>query len=84
MTAVVESGADVHAKDIQGYGRPLHHGGGCCFLFGRCDAGTCWPCRGTALHLASGQGHTEIVKTLVKVGADVHCKNDEGYIRAPL
>ncbi len=41
-------------------------------------------CRWTALHHASGQGQTETVKTLVKVGADVHCKNDEGYVRAPL
>ncbi len=26
VKALVESGADVHAKDNQGYGRPLHHG----------------------------------------------------------
>ncbi len=32
-----------------------------------------------ALHHASCKGHTETALALVKVGADVHCKNNEGY-----
>ena len=37
----------------------------------------------TALHLASGEGHTEtvvcLVKTIVESGADVHDKDEKGY-----
>ncbi len=36
-------------------------------------------CRHTALHIASSNGHTETVKALVAAGADVHCKNNDGY-----
>jgi hypothetical protein len=36
-----------------------------------------------ALHLASGEGHTEtvecLVKTIVESGADMHDKDDKGY-----
>jgi hypothetical protein len=38
-------------------------------------------CRRTALHIASENGHTETVKALVAAGADVHCKNSDGYDR---
>jgi ankyrin repeat protein len=37
-----------------------------------------WLCRNTALHLASLKGHTETAMALVKAGADVHCKNNNG------
>ncbi len=33
----------------------------------------------TALHYASDKGHTETAMALVKAGADVHCKNIDGY-----
>ncbi len=36
-------------------------------------------CRGTALHDASQNGHTETAMALVKAGADVHCKDNIGY-----
>jgi hypothetical protein len=36
-------------------------------------------CRETALHWASQNGHTETAMVLVKAGADVHCKDTEGY-----
>jgi hypothetical protein len=35
-------------------------------------------CRNTALHYASMNGHTETAKAVVKVGADVDCKNTYG------
>ncbi len=37
-----------------------------------------WLCRWTALHLASLNGHTATAMELVKAGADVHCKTNEG------
>jgi hypothetical protein len=36
------------------------------------------PCRNTALHLASKNGHTESVKALLEKGADVHAENGSG------
>jgi hypothetical protein len=36
-------------------------------------------CRWTALHLASLNGHTETAMALVRAGADVHCKANDGY-----
>jgi hypothetical protein len=33
------------------------------------------PCRETALHLASSNGHTESVKALLEKGADVNAEN---------
>jgi hypothetical protein len=38
-----------------------------------------WLCRRTALHFASNNGHTETALALAKAGADVHCKDNEGY-----
>ena len=37
--------------------------------------------RWNALDIASENGHTETVKALVAAGADVHCKDDDGYRR---
>jgi hypothetical protein len=37
------------------------------------------PCRYTALHWASQNGKTETAMALVEAGADVRCKNNEGY-----
>jgi hypothetical protein len=36
------------------------------------------PCRWTALHLASSNGHTESAKALLEKGADVNTKNGSG------
>jgi hypothetical protein len=38
-----------------------------------------WLCRDMALHLASERGHTETALALVEAGADVHCKDKDGY-----
>ncbi len=38
-----------------------------------------WPCRRTALHFASEGGRMETAMALVKAGADVHCKSNDGY-----
>ncbi len=38
-----------------------------------------WLSRVTALHYASENGCTETAMALVKAGADVHCKDNEGY-----
>jgi ankyrin repeat protein len=82
VKAVVESGADVHAKDQKsGYGRPplQRWAKG----FGFCSDGAMrahWLGRWTALHHASGGGHTETVDCLVKtLGADLHDKDKLGY-----
>jgi hypothetical protein len=40
-----------------------------------------WPCRVTALQVASVNGRTETAMALVKAGADVHCKTNDGYGR---
>ncbi len=52
-----------------------------CLVFADCRRGTsmCLLCRRTALHLASLNGHTELAVALVKAGADVHCKTNDGY-----
>ncbi len=53
-------------------GRSVHSGRSCmsgCFAC----------CRRTALHWASENGCTETAMALVKVGADVHCKANNGY-----
>ncbi len=39
----------------------------------------CFRCRRTALHLASLNGHKELAVALLKAGADVHCKDNDGY-----
>ncbi len=36
-------------------------------------------CRRTALHLALKRGHTETAVALLKAGADVNCKDNNGY-----
>jgi hypothetical protein len=43
------------------------------------DGDCVWLFRDTALHDASYNGHTETTMALVKVGADVHCKDNDGY-----
>ncbi len=37
------------------------------------------PCRRTALHSSSRNGHTETAMALVEAGADVHSKTNKGY-----
>ncbi len=85
--ALVKAGADLHGKlhDNMGYGillgsvgfptvsgrtvRPLGTERQECLF---------WLCRFTALHFASQNGHTETALALVKAGADVHCKTNDG------
>ena len=62
-----------------------------CLGFADCRRGTgmCLLCRRTALHYASLNGHTETAMALVKAGADVHCKANDGcgfsgFILVPL
>ncbi len=85
---LVTAGADVHGKDNDGYGFSRLHArsvGFATVLGGRsvhsgverqeCPFGLC---RRTALHSASQNGHTETAMALVKAGADVHCKANDG------
>ncbi len=44
-----------------------------------CRSGCFRLCRRTALHAASQNGHMETLLVLVKAGADVRCKDDDGY-----
>ncbi len=54
-------------------------GDGCTRRQGCAPFGSWWsvsaPCRETALHLASSNGHTESVKALLEKGADVKAEN---------
>ncbi len=54
--------------------------GGLGFADCRCGMGVL--CRLTALHLASWKGCTVTAKALIAAGADVHCKNNDGYGRS--
>ena len=40
-----------------------------------------WPCRHTALHLASKRGNMKTIKALLEVGADVNSEDNQGYGR---
>jgi hypothetical protein len=88
VVALLARGADVHCKTNDGYGfsrlppgvvllatmrggRSVHPGGLLEWLFSRC--------RKTVLHWASLNGHTETAMALVKAGADVRCKDNDGY-----
>jgi hypothetical protein len=87
--ALVRAGADVNCTDKYGCGSR-----GCILVSLGCrqcgggrsvDSGVElqeWlvrPCRDTALHDASCNGHTETAMALVRAGADVHCKNINRY-----
>ncbi len=48
--------------------------GNCCAAFGSWWSMSA-PCRSTALHLASSNGHTESVKALLEKGADVKAED---------
>jgi ankyrin repeat protein len=87
---LVKAGADVHCKAYDGYGshaassrrRGPHSAGriiSYCPSNGGGVAGVpVWPCRHTALHLASENGHTETALALIKAGADVHYTTNDG------
>ena len=86
--ALVKAGADVHYRNRSGYGfsglHPRVVGLSQCGAAGlstrRGAAGVpVWLCRRTALHYASSKCHTEMAMALVKAGADVHCKANDGY-----
>ncbi len=85
---VTDQGADMRSKN------ELRYGAGCMtgqlasgrspegLGFADClrGNGACaWLRRWTALHLASQEGHTKKAKALVAAGADVHCKDNDGY-----
>jgi hypothetical protein len=86
--ALVKAGADVHCKTNDGYGPR-----GCNLLSFVCQsaertvrplglelqAWLLWLCSQTAMHWASKQGHMETMTALIKAGADVHCKDKDGY-----
>jgi hypothetical protein len=86
--ALVKAGADVHCKANEGCGsRAASSCRWGATVSGRTvrPLGTelqeCLgsPCSSTALHRASQNGHTETAMALVKAGADVHGKDDDGY-----
>jgi ankyrin repeat protein len=76
-TALVTAGADVHCKNNNGYGVL-----GCTLVsvgVPHVRGGRSVLCRLTALHYASQNGHTATALALVKAGADVHRKANDGY-----
>jgi ankyrin repeat protein len=86
--ALVELGADVHFKSNDGYGSRASSLCGCVAHSARrtvrplreeCQECRFGLCRRTALHFASEQWHPETAMALVKAGADVHCKSNDGY-----
>jgi hypothetical protein len=89
--ALVEAGADVRCKTNDGYGSALGLHARVVVGSPQCEGLTVralelelqeWPlrlCRRTAVHSASQEGHTETAMALVKAGADVHCKTNDGY-----
>jgi ankyrin repeat protein len=73
VTALLELGAYVRYKDeYHGYGFQVP-------LKSSCLMKTGLLCSRTALHFASLNGHKEAALALVKVGAEVHCKDFDGY-----
>jgi hypothetical protein len=86
--ALVKAGADVHCKSTNcgyGYSRLDRRVAGLsqCITYGPSIRGgalgvPAWLCRNTALQRASSNGHTETAMALVKAGADVHCKDNDG------
>ncbi len=86
--ALVKAGADVHCKDNDGYGFLAaswshRHVTQCGADGPSTRAGAAgvavWLCRRTALHYASSNGYTATAMALVKAGADVRCKANDGY-----
>jgi ankyrin repeat protein len=87
--ALVEAGADVLCKDNDGCGPSRLHPRVVCpttvrgldgpstLGWGRWN-GCLWLCRWTVLHYASQNGHTATAMALVELGADVHCKSNDG------
>jgi hypothetical protein len=83
VKALLEKGADVNAENIKECafscglvldGRRLHAPGKRCARFGSRWSVSA-PCRWTALHYSSKNGHTESVRALLEKGADVHAAN---------
>ena len=87
MKALLEKGADVNAKrkdDEYGSLWPVTVGAHGCTDWDRCAAlrlavRLSVPCRNTALHDASENGHTESVKALLEKGAGVNAMTKAGY-----
>ncbi len=86
--ALVKVGADVHCKDNDGCGSSGLHpcvvgssrfGANGQSTRGGSAGAPVWLRRWTALHRASCNGRKEAAVALVKAGADVHCKDNDGY-----
>ncbi len=85
VIALFEKGADVNAasKDKCAFTCCLSRmDGGCTRRQRLCGRFGSWvsvsaPCRCTALHLASSNGHTESVTALLEQGADVNAENKD-------
>jgi ankyrin repeat protein len=83
VVALLARGADVHCKTNLGYGSWAASSCRSVVTTSTTRVGAkgvaVWPCRQTALHWASNNGHTETAMALAKAGADVHCKDNDGY-----
>jgi hypothetical protein len=86
VTALLEKGAAVNAERenkcvfsffLVSHGRRLHAPAKAVRLFDSWLSVSA-PCRHTALHLASRNGHTEIVTALIEKGADVKAEDGSG------
>jgi ankyrin repeat protein len=85
VKALLEKGADVNAKNKDrcafflvacvAWAMAARAGKGCA-AFGSWSSVSA-PCRHTALHLASLNGHTESVRALLEKGADVTAENKD-------
>ena len=82
--ALIEAGADVNAKEDDGW-TPLHH----CAQKGHLEVVRVLIEKGadvnakeddgrTPLHLSASKGHPEVARALIEKGADVNAKNDDG------
>jgi hypothetical protein len=79
VKALLEKGADVNAANNfnRGFLFPVSEGPCMQWLVRDVMESMSAPCRDTALHLASRNGHTESVKALLETGATVNAENKD-------